>query len=475
MPRMNTDNSPLSIFKERRSNPGLSLHRRSMSDTISECGHSMQGPKPSHAVTDSELAKPVASEFNSATYRNNDHSSWYSLMQRQTLNGLSQGRENSRSNTTEAYEMKDLRPQYHNLRMIRHYDEVAHYETHFLSPYDDCPLSIVKDVVRFPHFSLGYRPKQDFAPPRLEASFPPRQELSSKQDFPPRQDMTPPRNDAQQPPDSITPKVFVQETHYEVREAYHRRSNETIASSLQSSREELMKQCKHSHSGTSVWQCDCYENGNVWVRKGQSKGQDKQRSKGHKVKGAEGQSLLPANGYQNHIPDSSSYQSLNCGHPRMGSRGTLGHDYDSWHSKEFALLHEEEARNNGFLGNENPFLGNQQRPQYQEKMVSNPQMQYGLAPPMKDIASGSQVAIPDIMNGASAVQANQQSMSPDRERKSSDKTTEQKETKKPLRSSLKSPSDGLRKFRKKHVTQKVVTSVDKKKGKGKDNVLQTSL
>ncbi len=54
--------------------------------------------------------------------------------------------------------------QFSNVRMIRkNYDEVTRYETHFLSPYDDCPLSVVGDSVRFPNFSLGYRPKGEYS------------------------------------------------------------------------------------------------------------------------------------------------------------------------------------------------------------------------------------------------------------------------------------------------------------------------
>ncbi len=66
---------------------------------------------------------------------------------------------------------------------------------------------------------------------------------------------------------------------YDVRQAYHRRSNETISSSVHSSQEELATRCKHTQQGISVWQCDCYETGNVWVKQRGERGSSKQKRK----------------------------------------------------------------------------------------------------------------------------------------------------------------------------------------------------
>ncbi|XP_065063973.1 uncharacterized protein LOC135690373 [Rhopilema esculentum] len=447
MPRVETENSPLSIFRDRKSNPGLCLHRRSMSDTISEFGHPSQLPnQPSHAVTDSELAKP-------------DHFSWHNHAHKPPLSQkISYG--------GEAYERKEIAPKpqpYYNVRPIGRYDEVSHYETHFLSPYDDCPLSIVKDSVRFPHFSLGYRPKQDCTPPR-------QQERPLVQE-------------------STTPKVFVQETRYDVRQAYHRRSNETISSSLPGSREELRRRCKHNHSGTSVWQCDCYETGNVWIRKGHEKSKKCQGEQGSSQMHAwpESSKVNRSDSFRAARQDAQSYvmpptwpnpayqNSTTVNHPRIGSRAGLRSDDELRHSKELLPSRDCDARQ--FLGNENVFLGNDQRHPFQEKIISSPQGQYGVATPVKDphLVSGQEIPMQEIPSREPSIPDQGQSNVPGKERTGTDKKAEDNEGKKPLRSSLKTPSDGLKKFRKKHITQKVVTSVEKKKSKGKDNVMVTSL
>ena len=500
MPRISTDNSPLSIFRDRKSNPGLCLHRRSMSDTISEFGHPPQGQKQLHAVTDSELAKPDVSEFNSAFFRKDENFAWYSNSHRQPVANRS----------SEAAEMKETapRPQYHNLRMIKRYDEVAHYETHFLSPYDDCPLSVVKDSIRFPHFSLGYRPKQDLSPARPEMM----------------------------PPDSTTPKIFVQETRYDVRQAYQRRSNETIASSVQSSREDLVKSCKHNHSGTNVWQCDCNEMENVWIRKvrekkrlegqksdgqrlevqrSESQRADIQRAECQRTEGqrAEGQKVIrsdsqrgnraesfnwlegqkppgwpenqrnlridnqchpPQASYQNNIPLSAGYPNMQFTQPRMGSKGSLRYDEDYTHSKEQLSVRDNDMRTMTFYSDDDVFLGSDQRHHFQEKIISSPQGQYGIATPIKD---------PHMPTGSDVVEmkpreqcTSENPIAVTKDKGAVDTRPGENEGKKPLRSSLKSPSDGLRqKFRKKHITQKVVMSGDKKKSKAKDNVMVTSL
>lgn len=476
MLRINTDNSPLSVFRDRKSNPGLCLHRRSMSDTISEFGHPSLGQKPLHAVTDSELAKPEVSQFNLAGFRTDDDFAWYSNAQKSHL----------ANRNREPLEMRELRPSYRNLRMIKRYEEVSHYETRFLSPYDDCPLSIAKDSVRFPHFSLGYRPTQDISPARPDTM--------------------------KLPCDSTTPKVFVQETRYDVRQAFQRRSNETISSSVQGSREDLVKRCKHNHSGTNVWQCDCNETENVWIRKmrekkrSQDQGQSSegQKSEGLKVNRSDSQKGSRSQGqghwlegqkppgwpenqrvsrsdsefhaapvsYQNIIPQSSSYQFQPPVQPRIGSRGGLWHDEDQRISKGQNNPNENDIRTMPFYDDDNVFLGSDQRHHFQEKIISSPQGQYGIATPIKDphMSSGPEVNLPDIKACDQSIPENSM------EKSSVGSRPDENEGKKPLRSSLKSPSDGLKhKFRKKHITQRVVTSGEKKKSKGKDNVMVTSL
>ena len=465
LPRVNTENSPLSIFRERKPNPGLCLHRRSMSDTISEFGHLSQGQKPIHAVTDSELAKPETHACNSAAFRKDEGSSWYSSIQRQSI------------------EMKDtgFKPQYHNLRMIKRYDEVAHYETHFLSPYDDCPLSTVKDTVSFPHFSLGYRPKQDYSPVRPDMI----------------------------PPDSTTPKIFVQETRYDVRQAYQRRSNETIASSVQSSREDLSRRCKHNHSGTSVWQCDCNETENVWIRKlrekkrleGQNADSQKPecqkfcRSDNQKANKLEGQKLegfmltnwpgaqktsrgdIPwqasETAQQNAIPQSACFQNMQFNsHMQTGSKGNIRCDGDYRPSVED--FHEGDTGSMAFYGDDSVFLDQGHR--FQEQIMSSSQGHYGLTMPVRDPLgpSGNELNALEMKSRDQCM--SESCMAGAAEKSAAEARPGESDGKKPLRSSLKSPSDGIKqKFRKKHITQKVVAAGDKKKLKGKDNVMVTSL
>ena len=426
-----------------------------MSDTISEFGHLSQGQKPLHAVTDSELAKPEVYGFSSASFRKDEAFSWHSNTHRQSTT----------NDNVESVEVKDAgpRPQYHNLRMIKRYDEVARYETHFLSPYDDCPLSIVKDSVSFPHFSLGYRPKQDFSPVRPDMA----------------------------PPDPTTPKIFVQETRYDVRQAYQRRSNETIASSVQSSREDVSKPCKHNHSGTSVWQCDCNETENVWIRKLREKkrcedhsadGQKFGRADNQKGNKAEGYSRIDEQNLPNwpvnqraarsdvqcHPPQASQQNSI----PQSSNYPTM--QFSCIRSKEELNYNESDMRTMPFYGDDNVFLGSDQRLQFQEKIISGPQGQYGMPTPIKD---------PHLPTELNALELKPRDHYFPDNRVASGADTSAVETrpgenegKKPLRSSLKSPSDGLKqKLRKKHITQKVVTSGDKKKSKGKDNVMVTSL
>ncbi len=145
------------------------------------------------------------------------------------------------------------------------------------------------------------------------------------------------------------------------------------------------------------------------------------------------------------------------------------------------------------------YHGNDPRMPFKDKIVCSPQGQFGLATPLKDphIISGSEMAIFEAMAregitregipregipreaipmqvlSRDGIQTNQFN-SPCKEKAGSD-LTDDVVAKKPLRSSLKTPSDSLRKFRKKHVTQKVVTSVEKVKDKVKDNVMVTSL
>ncbi len=359
-----------------------------MSDTISECGHPLPVQQhPSHAVTDSELAKKDVSDFNSVTFRKDEHASWHDLIHRGGPSNPNQNSASAKNARRELFEMQDLTSQYRNARKIRKsYDEVTHYETHFLSPYDDCPLSIVKDVIRLPNC---YRSKAEYPP--------------------------------------ATPKVFVQETRYEVRQAYHRRSNETIASSLHSSQEELMNSCKHNHQGTSVWQCDCYESGNVWIRKGGEKSKFKAGKRAGQNTGC-GHSWLP---------------------PKTGSIEYLTNYADD------SSFHE-----------------NDPRMPVKDKIISSPQGQFGLATPLKDpyLKSGSEIVMMEAVDKEGIPQGD--SLNNDNARA---EISEEAVAKKPLRSSLKTPSDSLRKFRKKHVTQKVVTSVDKKKERSKDNLMVTSL
>ena len=441
-----------------------------MSDTISEFGHLSQGQKPLHAVTDSELAKPEVYGCGSASFRKDESFLWHSNTHRHATT----------NNNFESLEVRDAcpRPQYHNLRMIKRYDEVAHYETHFLSPYDDCPLSIVKDSVSFPHFSLGYRPKQDFSPVRPDMA----------------------------PPDSATPKIFVQETRYDVRQAYQRRSNETIASSVQSSREDISKSCKHNHSGTSVWQCDCNETENVWIRKLREKkmsedysadGQKSGRAdnqKGSKVEGynrLEGQNLsnwpvsqrtsrsdvpchAPQAPQQNSIPQPSNYQNMQFSHLQIAPKETLRYDEGYRRSKEELNYYVSDMKTIPFYGDDNMFLGSDQRYQFQEKIVSGPKGQYGIANPVKDPHLPPDINAIELKPRGHYISENRVASTTDTS--VVETRPSESEGKKPLRSSLKSPSDGLKqKLRRKHITQKVVSSGDKKKSKGKDNVMVTSL
>ena len=498
-----------------------------MSDTISEFGHPSLGQRPLHAVTDSELAKPSFSEFNSAGFRKDEHFSWYNSVQKQPI---------AKKNAELSVEREKPKVQYRNIRMMKGYDEVACYETHFLSPYDDCPLSAVKDSVHFPHFSLGYRPKQDVVQP-----------------------------------ESTTPKIFVQETRYDVRQALQRRSNETIASSIQSSREDLVNRCKHNHSGTNVWQCDCYETENVWIRKvkhkkmsqDQSQRPEGQRSDGQRIESQrhEGQRLegqrsenqrIDSQRYEGQrtegqridgqryegqrtegqriesqrtecqrmdgqwvnqredqgfkwvdqkppgwpesqrrdnpwqgssvsnenvmLPQTCSYPMTHLNKPKTGSKCSLRYDDEFGQSKEQINTHDGDIQTISYYDNDNVFLGNDKWQHRQEKIISSPHGQFGIATPMKD---------PHLRVGqgldAQDVKSRDQCMSGDVI--SRDKSavvniipSGSETNPKPLRSSLKSPSDGIRyKFRKKHITQKVITSGEKKKAKAKDNVMVTSL
>ena len=461
MPRINTENSPLSIFRERRPNPGLCLHRRSMSDTISEFGHLPLDQKPLHAVTDSELAKPAAYDADSAGFRKDGSKLWQTNTHKPQLV----------NKNYDSLEFREAGPrtQHRNLRLINRYEEVAHYETHFLSPYDDCPLSFVKDSVSFPHFSLGYRPKQDCSPVRPDMM----------------------------PQESNTPKVFVQETHYDIRQAYQRRSNETIASSVQSSREDLTRRCKHNHSGTSVWQCDCNETENVWIRKMRdAKKSEAQRldqsdsSKGNKVESVARQEgpkppTWPGNertvrgdiqchaaqaAQQHTVPQPICYQSTQFVQLHKGSKGSLRYDEEYRRSAEQLNYRDSDWRAMTQYSDDN------QKHQLPEKIPSNPQQQYTIAAPIKDAhkQTGIEMNMLDLKSREQF--AAESCKAAIKDSAAADSMPCSDDGRKPLRSSLKSPSDGLKhKFRKKHITQKVVAASDKKKSKAKDNVMVTSL
>eukprot|EP00794_Sanderia_malayensis_P019417 gene19417-21341_t len=499
-----TSETAQAVFRERRPNGGaLSLHRRSMSDTISDFGHppsnqqsSADYRRPLHAVTDSELAKRDHfgyDEFREATgphggggfRKDAEHASWHDLFHREQPIGHREQtrsfrepksrreprgfrepkgfrdprgfreprieRENSapgreQTNTAVGKSPNAKRELFEtsnsNQRGARRC-----YETHFLSPYDDCPLSSVNDVIG----SSRPGPK---ASDRIAA------------------------------PASTTPKVFVQETRYDVREALHRRSNETIASYSSmggfSSQEDLKpsvgnrKSCNHhNHNlGASVWQCGCYETSNVWVRKQQQQQQQLQFSNEQQCRAVDGRTPC------------GNDPRMQCGvDPRMqfgvDPRMPCGAD---------PRMYSNVA----------------------DKLISSPQGQFGLATPLKDPHAnpGLEMTVfkPTVMEstckegeklcatsqghslsqGHSVGQGNPLAHCNPLVEKGDKKamlvigsdagTDSDANAKKPLRSSLKTPSDSLRKFRKKHVTQKVVTSLDKKKeSKAKDNVMVTSL
>lgn len=232
-----------------------------------------------------------------------------------------------------------------------------------------------------------------------------------------------------------------------------------------------MNRCTHNHPGTSVWQCDCYETGNVWIlQRG-----DKRASK--KPKGQKRDQLpvpqlnqIKGTNGTNSIQRGGSSQNLQYMQPEVAPKGILGcSDASRAWPKQAMLPQETGSRNNVFPGNEPKKI-------FQEKMISSPQGQFGLATPVKDpyLISGSELAIPEAMPKGTGPQISHVHSS-SRDQLSVEKPPDQTVAKKPLRSSLKTPSDSLRKFRKKHVTQKVVTSVDKKKDKVKDGVMVTSL